>query len=117
MIRLGVMYTCGEGVACDYDKAIAWEHKASESGNTSALLNLGITYRIKGELRQARHWFEKALDAGDTEAALELARLYLISDLEVETVKQYLEMVQLGENVCEASKEKAELLLKELGGH
>ena len=114
MLQLGVMYTCGEGVACDYNKAVAWERKAIESGSTLALLNLGITYRIKGELRQARHWFERALDAGDAEAALELGKLYLVSDLEVATVRKYLKMVLLAENVCEASREEAESLLEEL---
>jgi TPR repeat protein len=114
MTYLGVMYTCGEGVACSYDKAVEWLRKAVQAGSTSAMLNLGTTYRIKGELRQAKRWFEEALNLGDAEAAFELARLYLVSDLETETVRKYLKIVLTEKNVCESSKEKAESLLREL---
>lgn len=116
MIRVASMYTCGEGIQCDYDKAIEWELKAAENGDVSALFNLGVTYRIKGDIRQSKSWFEKALQAGDPSAAMELAELYLVSDKEVDTVTFYLKKaLDCKEKLCEADIEEANTLLAELG--
>lgn len=116
MIRLASMYTCGEGVQCDYDKAVEWELTAVQNGDVSALFNLGVTYRIKGDIRQSKSWFEKALQAGDPSAAMELAELYLVSDKEVDTVVFYLKKaLECKEKLCEADIEEANTLLAELG--
>jgi TPR repeat protein len=40
------------------------------------MVNLGITYRLKGDIRKSKAWFEKAIETGDGSAALELAKLY-----------------------------------------
>lgn len=37
MLRVASMYTCGEGVSCNYEKAIEWELKAMEYGESGAL--------------------------------------------------------------------------------
>jgi len=112
MIKLAIMYTCGEGVRCDYDSAIEWERRAVDSGSASAVINLGISFRIKGDLKQARNWFEKALDDGDGEAALHLAKLYMVSDKETEKVKEYLAIAVSSERICEYSVEEARTLLE-----
>ena len=114
MNRIAIMYTCGEGVICDYDKSIEWEKKAIASGSTSALLNIGITYRIKGDIKLSKYWFEKSLDSGDGEAALQLAKLYLVSDKEIDRVKAYLSIAINSERMCEASIEEAKQLLLDL---
>lgn len=113
MTRVANMYTCGEGVACDYDKAIEWEKKATESGDTSTFINIAISYRIKGDMKLAKQWLEAALAAGDGEAALELAKLYMICDLERCKVVEYLRKVIESQNVCDASREETARLLTE----
>lgn len=114
MERIANMYTCGEGVKCDYDKAIEWHRKALYGKSASAMINLGITYRIKGDIRKSKYWLKKSLDTGDAEAALLLAKLYMVSDKEKETIIKYLDVVLNSRHVCESSIEEAEKLLIEI---
>jgi TPR repeat protein len=114
MTRVASMYSCGEGVDCDYDKAIEWELKAIDGGEISAMVNVGISYRIKGHIREAKRWFQQALKAGDGSAALELAKLYMVSDMESEAVKRYLQLAIESTNMCEADIEEAKQLLVEM---
>ena len=112
MTRLALLYTLGKGVdCCDFDKAIEWETKAHEAGGSVAQFNLGITYRMKGNLLEARACFEKALSAGDNSAALELAKLFIVSPREVETVRAYLGLVLADESLCDSDHEEARALL------
>lgn len=115
MTRLALLYTLGKGIPfSDYDKAIEWETKAYEGGYALALFNLGITYRMKGDLLAARACLEKALAAGDNSAALELAKLYVVSPKESETVRDYLGLVIGDDSLCEAEREEAARLLSRL---
>lgn len=115
MTRLALLYTLGQGVdRCDFDKAIEWELKAHAAGVSAAQFNLGITYRMKGDLIEARRCFEKALSAGDNSAALELAKLYLVSPKEVETVRAYLHLVLADESMCESDQKEARALLERI---
>lgn len=114
MSRIAIMYGAGEGTAVDFEKSIAWDEKAIQAGSIISLSNLGITYRMRGDARKAKFWFEKALAAGDNEAALELAKMYLVSELETERVKQYLQLVLTGDNCSEAGREEARELLRDL---
>ncbi len=41
---LGLMYTLGQGVPQDYQKAVTWLRKAARQGNASAQSNLGLMY-------------------------------------------------------------------------
>lgn len=116
MARVSVMYSQGEGVPLNFDKSIYWDEKAIEGGSTLALGNLGITYRMKGDLRTAKFYFEKSLKSGNGGAALELAKLYLVSPKEIERVIDYLYIAIEHDSICEASEEEAEELLKELEG-
>lgn len=112
MTRLALMYTLGKGVdCCDFDKAIEWEMKAHEAGGSVAQFNLGITYRMKGDLLEARACFEKALSAGDNSAALELAKLYIVSPKEIATVRANLGLVLADESLCDSEREAAWALL------
>ncbi|NOQ77091.1 MAG: sel1 repeat family protein [Methylococcaceae bacterium] len=114
MTRIASMYTCGEGVDCDYDKAIKWDLKAIELGEISSMVNIGISYRIKGEIKQSKYWFEKAIEAGDGSGAIQLAKLYMVSDKETKRVKEYLNYAIASENMCEADIEEAKQYLSEI---
>lgn len=114
MVHVASMYTCGEGVECDYDQAIEWELKAIESGDVTAMNNVGISYRIKGDIIKSKHWLEKSLEAGEDGSALELAKLYMVSEKETDKVKTYLAKVISSKNVCEAEVEEAQQLLEKL---
>ena len=116
MMRVASMYTCGEGVNCDYNKAIEWELKAIDGGEITALVNLGISYRIKGDIRKAKYWFERAIEAGDGSGALELAKLYMVSPKEEERTIEYLNLAITSSKMCEADIEEAQELLSELRG-
>lgn len=111
MLWVASMYTCGEGIECDYSKAEEWELRAVECGDISGMINLGITYRMKGNIRKSKEWFEKALEAGDGSAALELAKLYMVSAKETETVLQYLNQAISSGCMCESEIEEANTLL------
>lgn len=113
MLRIATMYTCGEGVDCSYDKAEEWELKAIECGDITGMVNLGITYRMKGDIRKSKEWFQKALKAGDGSAALELAKLFMVSEKETETIIQYLNQAISSESICESEIEEAEKLLSD----
>jgi TPR repeat protein len=107
MCWLGNMYAAGQGVVRSFEKAIYWEMQAAENGDVSALFNLGISHRNQGRIREARFWFEKGLEKGDSENALELAKLYFVSDKELEIVDRYLKIALASENLIEASREEA----------
>lgn len=114
MSRLATMYEGGEGVERDIEQSISWDMKAIAAGNRTSLLNLGITYRRLGDIKSAKMWFEKSHAQGDAEAALELAKLYSVSDKEVETVRRYLTEVVSSEYVTQDSIDEAQTLLREL---
>jgi TPR repeat protein len=108
------MYTCGEGVPLDLRKAIEWELKAVALGEVSGLLNVGISYRLTGDLTKAQYWFERSLAAGDGCGALELAKLYRAKGSEPDKVKQYLRLAIANRPMCEADIEEAEEMLAEM---
>jgi TPR repeat protein len=114
MTRIALMYSCGEGVECDYDKTLEWELKAIELGDVSAMINAGITYRFKGELIKSKYWFEQALENGNSSGAIELAKLYMVSDKELDRVKEYLVIAMRDENLCEGEIEEVKQLLSSL---
>lgn len=111
MSRVALMYFDGDGVKRDLDQSIAWDKKAVELGCVSSLNNLAITYRMMGDIINAKKYFEKAIDAGDDDAALALAKLYMVSELEHDKIIQLLKLVTSSSNVTDYSKEQALLFL------
>ena len=99
MDRIASMYDAGEGVDYDFDKAIY--------GSVTSLYNLGVSYRSKGNVLEAKHWFEKALAAGDFDAALELAKLHMLCEAEQEKVIFYLKKCLQGNNLFECTRKEA----------
>ncbi|MDR3017943.1 MAG: sel1 repeat family protein [Delftia acidovorans] len=114
MLMLGVMYGSGKGVEINFKRSIEWGEKAVAAGSIPAILNLGITYRTIGDLVKAKYWFEKSLDAGDVEAALHLAKIYMVSELEVEKMEKYLDIVILSKDALEMTRTEAVELRKYL---
>lgn len=111
MLNLANMYVNGEGTIMDYDKALEWELKADKAGDTAAAINIGITYRLKGDIRNSKKWFEKSYKSGDGSAALELAKLYSVSEKEKETIKFYLRKALASNDLCESDIDLANELL------
>ena len=93
MELLALFYSGDENENYDLEKSAYWDMKAIESGSTVSLINLAITYRMRGNIREAKKWFGKAIEAGDGEAVLDLAKLYMVSEREKDTVKVLLEKV------------------------
>ncbi|WP_278537572.1 hypothetical protein [Delftia acidovorans] len=63
---------------------------------------------------KAKNWFEKSLDAGDVEAVLQLAKIYMVSELEVEKMKKYLDIAIIDKDALEITKTEAVELRKYL---
>ena len=114
MARVACMYADGEGIARSIEKSLEWDLKAAALGSGTSMFNLGITYRNRGDAREARRWFEKCHVAGDGDASLELAKMYGISDLEGERIRAYLLAAEQSPRACEASREEARKLLDDL---
>lgn len=113
-LMVAFMYAHGEGVGLNFEESIRWDLRAVELGSVSALLNLGITYRMKGQLREARKCFQAAADRGDGEALVELAKLLDVSDLERETVVDLLRHALESEDLTEGTQEDATAMLSEV---
>lgn len=116
MDRIASMYDADEGVDYDFDKAIYWYKKAVDHGNHStALHNLGVTYRAKGNIVEAKTWFEASLQAGNHNSALDLAKIYMVCENSKEKVIDYLkECLKGGDNLFEDVYLEATTLLAAL---
>jgi TPR repeat protein len=114
MSRIAIMYDAGLGVVSDIEKSIEWDLKAIAAGSSTSLLNLGITYRRIGNIREAKRLFEIALGNGDGEAALELARLYSVSEKETEAVRKLLGFAISSSDLSADSMDEAQRLLSEI---
>jgi TPR repeat protein len=112
MARLAIMHELGQGTPMDFDAALAWDMKAIEAGDTSAVFNIALTYVRLREIRKARRWFERALDAGWGEAAIELAKLYAVSDREADTAKAYLRRALEFDDLLEDDRAEVQSLLE-----
>lgn len=114
MSRIALMYCDGDGVDRDFDKSIEWDRKAYDAGYKTSLLNMAITYRMKGRMLNYKYWLEQSLADGTGSAALELAKLYMISDKEKDNVLKYLKITISHDGMTEAEIEEAEMLLSEM---
>jgi len=85
MCALAKMYSKGDGVAEDTEKALYWFHRAAEAGNSTAMYHLAQRYDILGSLRhsskdysKAVNWYTKAAEAGRSDAMNRLGWMYLL---------------------------------------
>ena len=66
LFLLGNLYYFGRIVEKDNLKAIDYYMKASEQGNTKAMINLGNIYQESGNDREAVNWYIKAAERGES---------------------------------------------------
>ena len=79
-VNLGELYSKGEGVPQDYEKAAQWYEKAAAQGFASAQVNLGVLYDkgrgVPQDYVQARQWYKQAAAQGYARAQNNLGWLY-----------------------------------------
>jgi TPR repeat protein len=114
MNNVGIAYDSGLGVEWNLSKALYWLKRAIKNGETFACINLGITYRNHGYLREAKYWFEKGLAEGYNENALELAQIYFVSDKEFPTVERFLQIALADKSLIEMDRKRAFALRRQL---
>lgn len=112
---LGHMLHDGEGVTLSYEQSIKWFDRAVERGHVQSMVDLARVYRDKGEFGLYRYFLERAFWAGNDEAALLLAKLYAVSDKEVQRVKGYLAHVVKSKTAAVNLVYEAKVLLKQYG--
>jgi putative methionine-R-sulfoxide reductase with GAF domain len=79
--ELALRYADGEGVAQNYQDAMAWFSKAAANGNEKAQWKLGLGYLngigVPKDEREAALWFKRAANRNDVRAQNSLSDLYL----------------------------------------
>ncbi len=81
--ELGDIYTKGEIVPQDGDKAIKWYSRAAKLGHADAQLTLGYIYYnddARRDKKESAKWFLKAAEQGVAEAQLEIGEMYYRGD-------------------------------------
>jgi TPR repeat protein len=78
ILRLGDFYCDGTGVARDYKQAIEWWLKATEYGNSEAMIRVALSYKfvsfeMKCDAQKAIEWFQIAAALGSSFAVRVLA--------------------------------------------
>ena len=77
---------------------------------------MAISYRDRGDLRQAKAWFEKAIEAGDSGSAIDLAKLLLISNKKINRDKaiQHLRAAVTSKYISQEDAREGRQILKKL---
>jgi len=80
MLRLGLLYSEGNGLPVDDGEARRWYEKAAQQDMPSAMVRLGLLYETgRGgpqDYAEARRWYEKAAGLGHGPAMIGLGKLY-----------------------------------------
>jgi TPR repeat protein len=107
MVKLGDMYSSGEGVKTNDREAFKWYSKAADKGIPEGQEKLGdIYYNGEGQKQnyiQAEKWYRKAAEKEtDPEPCSQLGKMYLLGDGVKkdysEALKWYLKADELGDN-------------------
>lgn len=81
--ELGVLYTQGELVSQDYNKALEWYKKSANQGYADAQYNLGYLYEkgigVQANEDKAIEWYQKAYHQGHTAAEHRLTMMFINS--------------------------------------
>lgn len=115
-INLGNFYCDGTGLKPNRVRALYWYRRAYQQGDRAGANNIGVIFRSEGKLQRALVWFERAVKLNDTDANLEIAKIYLRGNRREDAVSR-LRLVYNARpyDVCEASREEAAGLLRDLG--
>ena len=96
-VRIGYMYSNGQGVSQDYAEAFRWYRRAAEQGNAEGQSNLGNMYRIgwgvSQDYAEAFRWYRRAAEQGNAGGQTNLGRMYEtgrgVSQDDAEAVRWY----------------------------
>lgn len=79
-LRIGAMYSSGEGVKQNLVEALKWFRKAADQGNIDAQYNLGKLYYdgegTKQNYAESVKWYRKAAEQGDADAQFRVGAAY-----------------------------------------
>lgn len=79
LFRLGFMYSLGEGISQDHNRAKEYYEKAGQLKHSKALNNLGYMYDlgegVPQDYQMAQKYYEKAIELGDVNSMNNLAIL------------------------------------------
>jgi uncharacterized protein len=80
-LKLGIIYSRGEGVPRDDAAALAWLTRAAEQGQADAQFEFGVMHRdglgTRTDGKLAMQWFQRAAERGVPHAFNALGKLYL----------------------------------------
>jgi len=110
---VGNFYDHAIGVKANRDAALYWYRLAYRNGARSVANNIGCILRDRKRLRQAIKWFRRAVRQNDGDANLNIAKIYLGRG-DFSRAERYLQTTAESAWATEASKEEANLLLREL---
>ena len=83
-VRLGIMYTMGEGVPEDDAEAVRWYSRAAEQGDADAQFKLGFMYNdgegVPEDDAEAVRWYRKAAEQGLAVAQAMLGIMYTMGE-------------------------------------
>jgi TPR repeat protein len=112
-VNLGNFYASGRGVRRNLEKAAHWYKKGYQNGYSDGALNLAIDRRDAGNIRSAVVWFKKAIAMHSGDACIQLAKIYGSrkggQKAAANLLRRALRMSK--DNISEAAKEEAEILL------
>jgi uncharacterized protein len=78
--NIAVMYTRGDGVKQDFQRALFWFRKAATQGDSFAQYSIGLRYLngegVQQDYSEALSWFKKAADQGFTQAFYQIGMMY-----------------------------------------
>lgn len=78
---LAALYTSGQGVTQDYNRAVAWFKYAANAGVANAAYNLGVLYQqglgVEQDMPLALNWYRRAALQGHAEAEYNLGIAYI----------------------------------------
>jgi len=114
MVSLACCLSSGHGVARDAKAALLLEKRAARLGDSTALHNVGVSYRNAGRYATAVKWFRKAALAGDESAMFEVAKAELWgigTRRNVASALKMLKRIATSRRVAPVEAEEALLLL------
>jgi TPR repeat protein len=111
-LNVGYCYDTGKGVRQNVSAALYWYKRAYRRGDSSAAHSIGTVWRDRQKSNRALYWFRRAVKLGNEDSNLEIAKLYLRNSDNQRRALAYLERITPSSQVCEATFEEAQSLLK-----
>ncbi len=116
---LGVMYSKGEGVEQDVEKAFSYYERAAKMNHPTAIYNVGVMYfRGKGVERdreKAAFYYERVANMGDSDALFKLGEMYYFGGEGVE--QDFGKAISYYERAAKMGHPIAPFALKEVIAH